>query len=189
MHCDAWSQYSPKGKFFDRLFLNQAALAASDCISSSILVAMQPIKQLLYNLCCEYVAQRIAEAMQAIADTQEAVNNETKSTAGDKYETSREMMQQEINRDTGRLYELKKLEAALHLISPDGHSSLAQAGSVIRTNHGNYYLCISAGQLQGENETYHALSPGTPLGQRMLGRKAGDTFEFNGRTYEVHEVI
>ena len=66
---------------------------------------MPSIKQHLYTLCCEYVAQRIAEATQAIADTQEAVNNETKSTAGDKYETSREMMQQEINRDAGRLYE------------------------------------------------------------------------------------
>ena len=96
--------------------LDQATIVASDWFSSSNLVAMQPIKQRLYNLCCEYVTERIAEAMQAIADTQEAVNNETKSTAGDKYETSREMMQQEINRDASRLYEMKKLQAALHLI-------------------------------------------------------------------------
>ena len=150
---------------------------------------MQPIKQRLYNLCCEYVTERIAEAMQAIADTQEAVNNETKSTAGDKYETSREMMQQEINRDTSRLYEMKKLQAALHLISPDGHSPVVQAGSIVRTNNGNYYLCISAGQLKVDGVIYQALSAATPLGRQMLGLKAGDTFEFNGRTYEVQEVV
>ena len=149
---------------------------------------MPSVKQHLYALCCEYVAQRIAEAMQAIADTQEAVNNETKSTAGDKYETSREMMQQEINRDTGSLYELKKLEATLILISQDQQSALVQAGSIVRTDKGNFYLCISAGQLKADGDTYQALSVSTPLGQKMLGRKAGETFDFNGRNYEVLEV-
>ena len=55
---------------------------------------MSALKIELYNLCLKYVADSIGEIEAAIADRREAMHNETKSSMGDKYETTREMLQQ-----------------------------------------------------------------------------------------------
>jgi len=146
------------------------------------------VKQELHRQCCAYVSSRIDETSLAIADAQQTIARETKSSAGDKYETTREMMQQEINRDSGRLYELKKLEAVLNVTDPTSTHTTVQPGSVVKTDGGNFYLGISAGLLTLGAEQYQAISPATPIGQRMMGLKKGDSFEFNKKQYTVLEV-
>ena len=59
---------------------------------------MTTIKQTLYNFCVTYINQRMATAQQAIHTAQASANEETKSSAGDKYETGRAMMQLEIEK-------------------------------------------------------------------------------------------
>ena len=49
--------------------------------------------------CNDYVKHRVQTAKQAIASARDAANNDAKSSAGDKYETTREMMNQEISRN------------------------------------------------------------------------------------------
>ena len=60
---------------------------------------MNGIKQELYKQCKNYVSNCIDTAQKAIDDAVESANDDTKSSAGDKYETGREMMQQEIDRN------------------------------------------------------------------------------------------
>ncbi|MCW3121639.1 MAG: hypothetical protein JWQ38_1131, partial [Flavipsychrobacter sp.] len=50
---------------------------------------MPAIKEQLYALCAEYLKKREAEIKKLISDARESANNETKSSAGDKYETGR----------------------------------------------------------------------------------------------------
>ena len=61
------------------------------------------IKHLLHQQCIAYVQKRLQEAEHAFRDAEQAANDDTKSSAGDKYETGREMMQQEKNRITAQL--------------------------------------------------------------------------------------
>ena len=105
------------------------------------------LKQQLYILCGEYITNREAEIKHAIAEAREAANNETKSSAGDKYETGRETMQQEIDLNITRLNELGKLKLALERIIPEQTSSTVIPGSIVRTSNGNYYIAIGAGKL------------------------------------------
>jgi hypothetical protein len=77
---------------------------------------MTAIKEQLYQLCGEYINNREAEIKKVIAEAQDAAANETKSSAGDKYETGREVMQQEIDLNLGRLNELKKLRTVMEQI-------------------------------------------------------------------------
>ncbi len=149
---------------------------------------MMTLKHILYNLCKEYISQRLNETEKAIKDTEEAIGNETKSSAGDKYETSREMMQQEINRDLARKYELQKLKAALDLIDPEQQATTVQPGSIVYTDSGNYYIAISAGQLKVDGTGYYSISAVTPIGKKLIGLKAGDVFEFNGKSIRVEQV-
>jgi predicted transcriptional regulator len=83
---------------------------------------MSDIKAKLHALCVAYVQSRMQAAEQAIAEAQQSQNDDTKSSAGDKYETGREMAQQETNRNLAQLNEANKLMVALNQISYNGES-------------------------------------------------------------------
>lgn len=150
---------------------------------------MSTLKEQLHQQCVHYVQQRMDAAQQAIAEAQQAANNDTKSSAGDKYETGREMAQQETNRNLTQLNEANKLLVALNRIGTSGQSTTAEAGSVVRTNQGNFYLSISAGNIKINDETYIAISTASPIGFKLKGTKAGDHVSFNGKNYSIVEVL
>lgn len=146
------------------------------------------LKQKIYDQCKEIILDKIRQAEQAIGDLQEAKTNESKSSAGDKYETSREMMQQEMDRELARLYELKKQKAALDIIDPARTTPAITAGSLVKTDQGKYFLSVNLGVLKIEDVGYQAISPAAPLGSRLLGRKTGDAISFRDRLITILEV-
>ncbi len=72
---------------------------------------MIKIKEELFKHCLHYVEECINTAQLAIEDARSSANDDTKSSAGDKFETGREMIQQEIDRNRKQLEEAKKNEA------------------------------------------------------------------------------
>ena len=150
---------------------------------------MNILKQQLYKQCLDHIQQRIDDAQFAIDEIHEATTEDTKSSAGDKYETSREMMQQETDRNMAQLAEANKLKVALNQISDSGTSATAETGSVVLTGNGNFYLAVSAGILMVDNERYFAVSPASPIGLQLKGLKKGDEFSLNGKLYHINLVI
>jgi transcription elongation GreA/GreB family factor len=149
---------------------------------------MTAIKEQLYQLCGEYINNREAEIKKVIAEAQDAAANETKSSAGDKYETGREVMQQEIDLNLGRLNELKKLRTVMEQILHTQSGAAVVPGAVVYTSNGNFYIAVSAGQLRVAGIIYYAVSAASPIGQKMVGQKAGHTFELNGKSFTIKEV-
>jgi transcription elongation GreA/GreB family factor len=150
---------------------------------------MTTLKEQLYLLCGDYISSREAEINKIIAEARAAAGDETKSSAGDKYETSREMMQQEINMNLSRLSELSKLRATLDHIMPTQTGAVAVPGSVVYTNNGNFYLAISAGLLKVDGTSFYAVSAASPIGSKLVGQTAGHAFELNGKQFVIREVM
>ncbi len=147
------------------------------------------VKQQLYHLCLEYIEQRIGAASDAIINARQAAEGETKSSAGDKYETSREMMQHEIERNTLQLNEARKLKNALSLIKPDAApTTAAGAGSLVMTDNGNFYLAIGAGTFTVDDTAYFAISPASPIGIKLRGLHTGNEFELNQKHYSITAI-
>lgn len=159
------------------------------CILNTAKIMIDNIKELLHQQCVAYVQKRLQEAENAFRDAEQAANDDTKSSAGDKYETGREMMQQEKNRITAQLNEANKLMVALNHISTKSNSSTAENGSLVITDKAKFYLAISAGNITVNNEIYIAVSPASPIGFKLKGLKAGDSFELNGKKYQVEQVL
>jgi hypothetical protein len=150
---------------------------------------MSALKKELYKQCAEYVQKRMDAAQLAIDEAQKASNDDTKSSAGDKYETGRAMMQQETDRNRRQLDETNKLKVALNQLNPNHISDKAEPGSLVITNHGNFYIAVSAGVLKVNNDTYFAVSPASPIGLALNGQKAGKEFMLNGKLYQIKMVI
>jgi len=136
-----------------------------------------------------YIQKRMDEAEMAFKAAEQASNDDTKSSAGDKYETGRAMMQQEKDRNTTQLNEANKLMVALNHISTKGNSATAETGSLVITDNGKFYIAISAGILIVNGESYFAVSPASPIGIKLKGLKAGGGFELNGKRYNVVELV
>ncbi|RWY49103.1 3-oxoacyl-ACP synthase [Mucilaginibacter gilvus] len=150
---------------------------------------MSDIKEKLHALCVAYVKGRMQAAEQAIAEAQQAANNDTKSSAGDKYETGREMAQQETNRNLAQLNEANKLMVALNQVSFNGASATVDTGSLVTTNNGDFYIAISAGNLLLDGKNYFAVSPASPIGLKLKGKTGGQEFNLNGKSYSISSVF
>lgn len=149
---------------------------------------MSDIKEKLYKLCLDYVEQRIASAEQAIWAARESANDDTKSSAGDKYETGREMMQQEIDRNRKQLDESRKLRLVLDQIDTSKITPFVQNGSLVTTNFGKFFISISKGQMQVDGCNYFVISSISPIGINLMKQKEGDEFDFNGKNFKIEKI-
>lgn len=147
------------------------------------------LKQKLYDWCIQYAEQRVKTAQAAIVSAKESSESDTKSSAGDKYETGREMMQQEISRNEQQLLESKKLMHAMSQLSTTRTHTTAVPGAVVVTDQGAFYLAISAGQVEIEGKKYFAISPSSPIGIKLKGLKPGDILTFNNREFRILEIL
>lgn len=146
---------------------------------------MKDLKLELYNLCLKHIADSIREIEAAIADRREAMHNETKSSMGDKYETTREMLQQDINMNMDRLSKARADEATLMAINPESLSEIVVPGSLVECSNGNFYIAISAGNFTIAGTKYYAVSPSSPIGTQLKGKRTGDTFVINGKSNTI----
>lgn len=150
---------------------------------------MCEIKEKLYRACLEYIDERIQIAGQAILSAREAAGNETKSSAGDKYETAREMMQQEIQLNERQLFEAKKLRHALSLINPAVRTVSAGTGSLVFTDRGNFFIAAGLGLLYSDGIQFNVISAASPVAKALAGHKSGDTVTFNQIEFTISEVF
>lgn len=146
------------------------------------------IKQQLYQLCADHIRQRISDAETAIAEARKASENDTKSSAGDKYETGRAMMQQEIDLNSRQLLEARKQQAQLQQINPDSEHTFAQAGSLVETDQQNFYLAVGAGAFFIGQKQYYSISLASPIGLQIKGKTTGENFKLNGKTFVILKV-
>lgn len=146
-------------------------------------------KEELYSLCQEYINRRIEASRRAIVEAQESANEETKSLSGDKYETGRAMAQLEIEKNTQQLSESLKLKSALDLVRIDIPSPVVTPGSLIVTDRGTFFIAISLGKVLLRDRSFFVIAPSSPLGQQLMGSKAGDAITFRDQTYVVQELI
>lgn len=128
---------------------------------------------------------RLAQEMQALKD---AYGEETKSSAGDKYETSREMIQAEREKLAASLEDARQQMARLTSLAPDKVHDTVQSGSLVETMQGWYYVSAGIGKVQDLEMEVFALSPASPVAREMLGKQAGDTFEWNKQTQTILSI-
>lgn len=146
------------------------------------------IKKQLHAACKELLMQRVNGIKNAIADAQQTANTETKSSSGDKYETTRAMMHLEIEKNTTQLLEANKQLLMLDQIKSERISCQIENGAVIVTNHGQFYLAVSAGKINLDTQSFMCISAASPIGQQFMKKEVGHTFIFQGRTYELHDI-
>jgi len=149
---------------------------------------MTSLKNTLYTYCTDYVMERITRLKTEIKKTQSSANEETKSSAGDKYETGRAMAQLEIEKNTKQLAEAERLQGMLEAIHTDLVSEIIIPGSLVTTSKGIFYISISIGLAEIDKKQYFIIAPDSPIGKLLMGKKAGETVSWNNNVYAIQSI-
>ncbi len=138
-------------------------------------------KEELLAKCQQLVEERIELAKKLIREAQQAANQDAKSSMGDKYETSREMMALEMRKASEQLQEASKLKKVLSSIKPTQKNVKVGIGSLVSTSIGDFFVSVSLSKVSIATRDVFVLSAVSPLGKMLIEKKLGDQFDFNSK--------
>ncbi len=147
------------------------------------------IKQELYNKCLQFIDNRLETIQDTINDIQKSLTTETKSSAGDKHETGRAMLQLEREKAGNQLAEIEQIKEMLKKVQINKSANTTKLGSLVFTTQLNYFIAISAGELKIKDQTFYAISPATPIAKELLGKQKGDKITFRSSTFVITKIL
>ena len=136
----------------------------------------------------QIIDQRIEQYRNDITSAEESRNTATKSSAGDKHETGRALMQIELNNLEKQLSTNLALKNSLNHLPISENLETIAFGNLIKTDQGMFFISVSLGKITFGAESCYALSPAAPLGIAFIGHKKGDKVGFREKTYLIENI-
>jgi hypothetical protein len=147
------------------------------------------IKEKLFFHCENYLLKRKNLLEQRKNELQLALTSETKSSAGDKHETGRAMIHIEREKLGNQLLALQLEVQNLRSIKNHYNTGIVSLGSVVLTDNRNYYIALAAESCDFEIHTYYCISPISPIGKLLLGKKAKEHIKFDSTISTIIEIL
>jgi hypothetical protein len=149
---------------------------------------MLKFKSEIHAACVKIVKEKIDLAEKELQTLDSSQASETKSSMGDKYETSREMMQRERDTLNANLQNNKTILSQLQHIDLAKTFTKAETGSLIETEQGFYFLSVGLGKVLVNNHNVFVVSALSPIGKLLIGNGAGSIVTFNGQKLTLKEI-
>jgi len=143
-------------------------------------------KEELIKIIRQKLSEKIQNFEKLISETR-ASSNDTKSSMGDKYETGREMLQQEINNLQIQLNEILKQKDFLKTVLPKP-SDKVEKGAIVKTEKGLFFISVSLGEITFENQQIICISQESPLAKVMNGKQKDDVFSLNNMNQNIVDI-
>jgi hypothetical protein len=145
-------------------------------------------KQKIHTNYLQLVQDKIDVFKDMIAALTEDSKNDAKGSAGDKHETALSMMHIEQEKLNTKLREVLAQKTILDKVDTSINAETIRVGSLVKANGIYLYLSIALPKINIDGINVIALSPQSPLGNKLMGNKIGFTFEINRTTYVIESV-
>jgi len=146
-------------------------------------------KQKIHQYYLQLVQDRIDVFRDMISALTEDSKNDAKGSAGDKHETALSMMHIEQEKLNRKLQECLDQKAVLDKIDPLAVSLKISLGSLVVANGIHLYVSVALPKIKIDEINVIALSPQSPLGNKLMGTETGFEFEINGTRYKIESVL
>lgn len=147
------------------------------------------IKKILFNHCKTHLEKKMKVLEQLKKNLQKDLTYETKSSAGDKYETARAMIQLENEKLSNQIREIELNYQKLNTIKDFQTSKSISLGSIIFTDKANYYVAIAADFFEVNSKVFYCISSQSPIGKLLIGKKINESIMFNNVQSTILEII
>jgi transcription elongation GreA/GreB family factor len=146
-------------------------------------------KMKLKERCMRLIQDRMDSLRIAMNLAQDAANEETKSSAGDKYETSRAMGQLEKDMYARQLAETGKEMASLMSVDCSLIYTSISQGSFVRCENICYFILAGIGKIDFNGELVYVISPNAPVSKSLLGKLKDDFVIINKDKHQIKEIF
>ena len=130
----------------------------------------------------------ISEASVILEGIQESIDSETQSTAGDKHDTSRELMQQERNKAAQNLQNQISLDRLIHKLKTISTSDEVGFGSLVLTNFGWFFIGLPLGKINFEDQEILCISGNAPVAKILERKRVGASISVNGKNTQILSI-
>jgi transcription elongation GreA/GreB family factor len=124
-----------------------------------------------------------------ISGLSEDAQNDAKGSAGDKHETALSMMHLEQEKLTNKLKETIVLKEILEKIDVSKTTTTIFLGSYVTVNSIQLFISAALPKINIEGVTVLSISPQSPLGSQLMGKKQGDIVFVNETSFTIHQVL
>ncbi|QDH79255.1 hypothetical protein FKX85_09510 [Echinicola soli] len=149
---------------------------------------MSLTKKEVYQVLHTLLAEKQKEIVSSIEQLKQSAAEDTKSSAGDKYETGREMVRQEINKAELMHSEYCVQMDLLRSIDPNEEHEKVRPGSLVSTDRAVMFIAIGFGKIEVNGQVVFVISPQAPLARLMMDKATGESLTFNGATQQLVQV-
>ena len=123
-------------------------------------------------------------------ELKQALNLESKSSAGDKHEIGRAMIHLEMEKLGNLITEAEQNFKKLQSIkNHNNNSELVGLGSAVLTDKANYYISIAADIYKINSKMFYCISPKSPIGKLLIGKKLDDKIKFNNQIIKIIKIL
>ncbi|WP_338407178.1 hypothetical protein [uncultured Flavobacterium sp.] len=146
-------------------------------------------KQKIHQHYLQLVQDRIDVFKDMIVALTEDSKNDAKGSAGDKHETALSMMHIEQEKLNQKLREVLEQKTVLDKIDSTTIAKTIIVGSLVKANGIYLYLSVALPKINVEGINIIALSPQSPLGNKLIGMQVNHTFEINTTEYIIEGIL
>ena len=140
------------------------------------------------NAMHERVRCGISEASVILDGIQESIDSETQSTAGDKHDTSRELMQQERNKAAQNLQNQISMDSLVLKLKRITFSCEVRFGSLVLTSVGWFFIGLPLGRIKFEDKDILCISANAPAAKLLESQRVGASIKMNGKNIEILSI-
>ena len=146
-------------------------------------------KQKIYQQYQQLVQDKIDVFKDMIVALTEDSKNDAKGSAGDKHETALSMMHIEQEKLNTKLKEVLNQKSVLDKIDASIVAETIVLGSLVKASGIFLYLSLALPKINIDGINVIALSPQSPLGDKLMGNKVGFSFEINTTKYIIESIV
>ncbi|WP_293011903.1 hypothetical protein [Mongoliibacter sp.] len=146
------------------------------------------IKEKLLSTAKSFLKEQISNLEKELKELQQSAEADEKSSAGDKYETHQEMLNQSRTILEKRLSSSKTMINQLNAV-PVKETKTVEDGSLLKLPMGNIWVSVPFGKLDFEGTAYQLVSPDSPLIQAIWGQKEGSIATFRDKSFEIEKLV
>lgn len=131
---------------------------------------------------------KLGELKNIAIQLQNSLENESKSSAGDKHETGRAMLHLEQEKLQKQWVEIEQQLVQLGNLKKMKNQTTIGVGSFVVTKKSFFLIGIGLGMKKIDESTIFCVGITAPIGQLINKKKIGDKFTFNGQEHEIIEI-
>ena len=153
------------------------------------MIEVPVIKKILFNHCKAHLEKKMMLLEQQKKKLQKDLTSETKSSAGDKHETGRAMIQLEREKLGNQICETELNYQRLNTVKDVKTPTIISIGSLVFTDKGNFYVAIAADSCEVNSKVFYCISSQSPIGKLLIGKKINESIMFNNIKSTILEII